>query len=317
MSPARLRTRGSGTVAGLLLAAALSASTPLARGTEASPTTGDDVAAAELPQPNPANTFPIDDANPSGSLPGREERAKRPLEYGYMLMEMTGRGEEALEAQDFARAARYFEALAVAVPEVAVGHRKLCISRSAAGDLDGAVSACRQATKSEGSQSGDLSRLLAALLARPAALSPEELSEFDQVLAHARSQGVDTSELLPLSCELGLRMRDDARLDACVTELAALAPGAAPTISFTWALAMRRGNEAGARKALEQARAASLDPKKVAEMEATTTKAFGSSRPWAIGGIAVALVAGLAALVMARRGSKPKPPLVHATPAKG
>ena len=42
--------------------------------------------------PDGQSRFPIDDANPTASLPAADQRSAHPLEYGYMLLEMTGLG---------------------------------------------------------------------------------------------------------------------------------------------------------------------------------------------------------------------------------
>lgn len=262
-------------------------------------------------EPGPADdlAFPIDDANPKASVPTPEKRSQTPLEFGYFLMELTERGEAALKEKDFPRAARYFDAVAFAVPEVAVGHRKLCLARLGAGDYDGAIPACREATGTEGSQSGDLARFLTALLARPAALSVEETAEFEEVVAHAEQQNVDPKEFLPQVCELAVRTQDAPRLENCVNRMRQLAPQGAMTAAFTWALAMQHHDENGARKALAAARAAAHDPAKLAQMEEATEKAFASGRPWIFAGLGIALLAGIAAFAQWRRGKSDPNPL--------
>lgn len=251
----------------------------------------------------PQAPFPIDDTNPTSSLPSASERTSRPLEYGYLLLELTGRAEEALEAKDFSRAARYFEALTTAVPEAAIGHRKLCQARSGARDVEGAISACRQATASEGALSGDLSRLLTALLARDGAPSPADIDEFDRVARHAEEQHVDPLDVLPQQCSLAVRVRDEARLAACVARLQERAPASTDprTASFAWVLAMWKSDQHAARGAYAAAEAAGHDAEKLAEMKRTMDQAFRSNTPWIWLGLSVAAVAGLGALVLLRR----------------
>ena len=253
-----------------------------------------------------AQAFPIDDANPTSSLPAASERSSRPIEYGYLLLELTGRAEEALAARDFGRAARYFEALTTAVPEAAIGHRKLCMARSGAGDVEGAIAACRQATVSEGALSGDLSRLLTALLARDGMPGPADVDEFDRVARHAEEQKVDPLDILPQQCSLAIRIHDDARLAACVERLRELAPATSDprTASFTWALAMRRKDEPSARQAYSAAESAGLEAPKLAEMKTTMDRVFHANAPWMWLGLSLSAAAGLGAVLLLRRDSR-------------
>lgn len=222
----------------------------------------------------------IDDANPMAALGTEQDRAANPLRTGAVLMEILERADAALTAGDGARAARYFEAVVSAVPEQALGHRKLCEARSLAEDFDGALRACRGALERPGATVEDHLRHLALLVIRPTQPSSEDIEAADRSLAHIEEQQAITPDVLDLSCQLAQRLSDQARLAACVQRLEAIAPRDSRTAAYGWALALRTHDEAAAQAAFERARALQHDPQKLDKMRARMKQEFPSRGPW-------------------------------------
>jgi tetratricopeptide (TPR) repeat protein len=256
-----------------------------------------------------AEKWPIDDANPSASIPSPEVRAKAPMEYGHWLFELTARGEKALSDGDHARATRYFEAVVRLLPEESIGHAKLCEARAGAGAIEEALPECQEAIERPGARVQDYVQFLAVTLARPQAVPAERVIAFDEALDHMEQENVQSAEAQRLNCQLALRQGDDARLATCVDKLTHWAPNDAKTAAFSWARAIRLRDEKGARAALRRAKELGHDPARLKEMQATMTKAFSTNSVWylAIGSFALAL-AGLGLLLVLRWRTTPVRP---------
>jgi predicted Zn-dependent protease len=128
---------------------------------------------------------------------------RAPLEFGYLLMELTDRATRALETGDFPRAVRYFEAVVVAAPERSVGYAKLCQSYAGMNDRARALDACRKSLGAEGVQVADYSRFVALLLKDQKQLGAAELAEMDAIFTHLREEKVDSLAMYELECEVG------------------------------------------------------------------------------------------------------------------
>ena len=104
--------------------------------------------------------FPIDDTNPEASVPPVEKQNEKPLQFGYYLQDLAAKVERAQQKGDTAAVIRYYRAIAKAAPRSPYGPRKLCEVLQSAGDIDGAIVACRTATVIEGTTVGDFRRLI-------------------------------------------------------------------------------------------------------------------------------------------------------------
>jgi hypothetical protein len=211
----------------------------------------------------------IDDDNPERSVPSVEVQNRKPLQFGYFLQDLGGKAEAARKRGDHAAAARYFRALTAAAPESAYGPRQLCLATEAAGDLPGAIIACRTAITREGATVGDYERFVAVALARKEALAPLERKELEAVIGHVESESPGT---IPnrLRCELGLRVADQKVLEACTGVLAKLAPDDPRTVSYQWALALMVRDKAKAVALIDRARTLGMAPDGVARMQQAT-----------------------------------------------
>ncbi len=255
-----------------------------------------------------AEEWPIDDANPSASIPSAEERRKAPLELGRWLFEVTDRAEKALSSGDYARAARYFEAVVRLLPEQSIGHAKLCEARAHAGAIEEALSACREALERPGVRVQDYVRFLAVTLVRPGTVPAEAVQRFDEVLEHVEKEGVQSAEAQQLNCQLALRQNDDSRLTTCVGKLERWAPSDPATAAYTWARAMRLHDEKGARAAFERARELHHDPQKLEAMQAAMTTEFPSRDVWYWAAAGLFTLAGLGLLLALRFRTTPQRP---------
>ncbi len=224
--------------------------------------------------------FPVHDADPMASVPTPTQRDKDPLEFGYHLMDLTDRAEEAAKQKNFRAAGRYFQALGLAVPDESVAFGKACQAFESAGDREQALEMCQAAIAKHGVRVDDFVRLVRLQLAKPTALLPSEVQDIDSELAHLRSERASATLVERLACELALRLKDDVRLRLCTEALAAVAPEDPQTISFSWALAVEKGDYGKARALIERMRKTDIKPDGLRRMEETTEKAIPRWRRW-------------------------------------
>jgi hypothetical protein len=92
----------------------------------------------------------VDSAYPEQSIPDLATRQQDPLRFGYFLMELIDKAAAAFNAQDYERAARFYRAMAKAVPERAAAWSRLCEIHQRTGELVQAEAACLQAIRRPG-----------------------------------------------------------------------------------------------------------------------------------------------------------------------
>jgi len=277
-------------VAGLLFIATLSAS-----------------AFAQDPDPSEnLSRFPIDKANPEKSVPSAAERDKAPLQYGYWLMDVTDLAERALVDKNYEEAAKYYRALAKAVPDVTTAYSKLCTIYQLMNKPVEALAACARPLNLKGVTFEDYSRYLRAMISNASLLKATEIDYADSVVNHLLSLSEpDPVAVLHLSCELAVKLSDAQRLDKCVRVLFTKAPNDAKTVSFQWLLAVRRGKFEEARGLVERARSTKMLPAGVAQMTRATELEFQKSqRRRLYGMVPVAALAVAGAIFLATRRRK-------------
>jgi tetratricopeptide (TPR) repeat protein len=235
---------------------------------------------AELASAQPAlaqsplvSKFSIDDSDPEASVPTPQQAARQPLEMGYHLMLLSERADAATSRGDHVAAAKYWRALAKAVPERSLSFSRMCRSYEAAGDYERAIESCRTALGKAGSTLQDNLQFVRLVLEkRQGALQPRDIEDIDAVSLHLeRELGHEKGPLAAnrMRCQLGVRLGDVSRLQACTDKLNALAPGDASSLVFSWSLAMKRGDLPAAEQMLRRARAAKLPSAALAKMAAT------------------------------------------------
>jgi len=239
--------------------------------------------------------FVVDDVSPLASVPSKEERMRAPLDFGYWLMDVTERADLAFHKGEFERAARYYEAVTVAVPERSVGFTKLCESYRARGDVDRATDACRKGLGLAGVTTADYTQFLELLLVRDARLSAAALADVEAIFAHLRAQSVGPAFLAELECRVGLHEHDEVRLGRCVSELVTHAGQQPRTVSYQWALALLRKDRTQALALVEQGRGIGMTAQEVERMQRVTYAELGRfDRAWllVIGGVLAVLSLG-------------------------
>ena len=214
--------------------------------------------------------FPIDDADPEGSLPDPELLAKGPLQLGYLIQDLAGRAESAEKRGDHAAAIRYLKALSKITPKSAYAPRRLCDELEASGDLATAIMACRTVLTLEGSTAKDYAHFIQLTLAKSGRPTPDERKEMEAVIAHLAAQPNVGIAPATLRCDVALKFEDVKTLEACTQELARLAPKDPRTVSFQWALAVQKKERSAALQLIDKARQAGVSTAGISMMESET-----------------------------------------------
>jgi tetratricopeptide (TPR) repeat protein len=258
-----------------------------------------------------AEAFKLDDRDPVSSVPSAEQAMRKPLQMGYFVMLLIERGKAASERGDQEAALKYYQALAKAVPERSKAFSLLCETRIALNDHAAALEDCKTALGKPGVTVDDNLRFVELMLKKPQALSASEVEDVEAVIAHLEKElaAEKNGPLVAsqLSCELGSRLQDIGRLQACTERLHELAPLQPTTFVYSWSLAVLRRDFEGAKRIMERAKRAGLPADALAKMEAgmELQREQGSSsarwRPLAAGGALLSLLALGAFLFFTRR----------------
>lgn len=226
------------------------------------------------------SAFQIDHANPEASIPSIAARNAKPLEFGYFLQDLATFAEAAKKSGDHLTEARYYGAFTKAVPDSAVGFSKLCEALDSARQREGAVTACRQALGLSGASLKDYVRFVHLTLEKKEPLSPNELEDVTQAVAHLRAAPETRVAGSHLQCEVGVRTESIPLLEECTAALAAAAPRDPKTIAFQWALAVRKGDQDGARTLIGLAKNTGMTADGIARMERATVLLDQGWRRW-------------------------------------
>jgi tetratricopeptide (TPR) repeat protein len=227
----------------------------------------------EVPQADRLSAFAVNDADPEGHLPNAAQANGNPLQFGYLLMDLSAKAQAAANQGDHKAAIKYFRALAKAVPGKAIAHARLCREYEALGDRAAALDACRSALARPGVQADDFDRYVRLTLDHPGDVTRAEKDDLRAVIDHLRA-GKDTRvTAADLECQLAARIDDVVMLDACVRELVAAAPRSPRTVTYDWRLALQRGDAARAAHLIERAREVGVQAPGIAKMvEATQAR---------------------------------------------
>jgi hypothetical protein len=252
---------------------------PTARAEEAErrpPSSNTKGAEETSPPPRGLSQWAVDDADPEKSVPTPEQRDRDPLQFGYYLMDLTEKAGAAAKQGDHRAAAKYYAALAKAVPDRSIAFSKLCSSYEALGQWEQAVDACRAALGRPGVTVGDSIHFVHLVLDKRAALDTVEVDDLSAVVENLKREEKTKTVAAELQCDIGLRLEDVSRLEECTTALAETAPQSAKTISYQWALSVKRRDFGQARQLIERAKAAGMPPEGIARMDEATMAA----EPW-------------------------------------
>src|SRR6478735_3227171 len=215
---ARRRTRRR--VASVATALMLVGATQLvARPAEAADTAAER-AAERAPSDDGLSEWPVDDSDPTKSLPTPAQRDGNPMEFGYHMMDLADKADRAKAKGDFRGVGKYYEAMAIAVPDRAIGYRKSCAGYEKAGDLDKALQMCRGALGAEGLDIGDYLHFAQLVLARPGPLAPSDVEDLTEISTHLKAEAGGMAAGLEVQCNLAQRLDDAKRLDECAVGMA-------------------------------------------------------------------------------------------------
>ena len=244
--------------------------------------------------------WPVDDTDPESSVPSDRKKEHNPLQFGYWLMDLTYKADLATKRSDYQASIKYYKALVKAVPDRSVSYTRLCESYEAAGDWKSAVDACATALTQGGVTVNEYAHYFSVALAKKGALSGQEVDALSSVLDHLRGDPAGSQVVDDLMCQLGVRLEDVNRLEQCTTALAAKSPTDPRTISYQWALALKRGNFDEAAGLIERARATDMKPEGIDHMVRGTEAILATRRrkfyAWGFG--ALAIVFGLGAAIV-------------------
>jgi tetratricopeptide (TPR) repeat protein len=223
-----------------------------------------------------SSKFPINPDAPETSVPSIEARNKAPLEFGYYLQDLAAEGAGAERKQQFGVAARYWATLVKAVPDVATGYRRACKAYEQAGDLAKAIEYCAGALNQHDVQLDDFGQH-ARLVLLKRTLDPNDIVDLDAMVKHLQ-ESKDGQPGLSLAgahiaCELGLRLEDKKRLDACTKTLAQGAPQDPKTLSFRWSYAMLRRDYGEARSLIADLKKAGMPDTAIQKLTTATADA--------------------------------------------
>jgi tetratricopeptide (TPR) repeat protein len=248
--------------------------------------------------------FPINFDDPESQIPTIAERNANALEFGYFLQDLSSEAMKAERNSDWQHAVKFWRASAKAVPDEAVGYSHACRAYQELGDRDNALQYCARALNLRGVMTLDYLRFAALTVAKPTALTPLEIQDLDAAITHLRGQENGTGPAAVIECELGVKLEDEVRLTRCTSVLAKTTPNDPHTLTFEWALAMKRRNYAEARRLLAAMAKTPMTPAALAELrEATDVAAAWWRRPftdprW---GFAVLCLLGLGAFLVIRK----------------
>jgi tetratricopeptide (TPR) repeat protein len=229
--------------------------------------TAADLDAPSRPLGQLSTQFPIDVNNPMAGIPSIEQRNKSPVQFGYWLMDMSVLADNALKKSDYANAAKYFEAIVAAVPDRGVGYSKLCKAYVEGNNREKAVRPCRTALGHEGATVDDHLRYARLLISKPGKLGAQEISDIDAQVKHLLDKKLE-APAHRIACELAVRLDDEKRLESCTAGLTKLEPDELGTVSFQWALAIRKGQFEQADNLIVRARELGMSDEGVAKMQA-------------------------------------------------
>ena len=225
-----------------------------------------DIDAPSRPLGQLSNTFPIDTNNPMAGMPTLAQRNKNPIQFGYWLMDMTVLADNALKKGDFATAAKYFEVVVAAVPDRNIGYSKLCKAYVELNDREKAAKPCRTALAYRGATVEDHFRYARLLISKQGKLDAREIADIDAQVKNLTESKLE-SAAYRIACELAVRLDDEKRLESCTAGLVAIEPTELGTVSFQWALAVKKNDYKQAEALVTRARDLGMTEEGLAKMQ--------------------------------------------------
>jgi tetratricopeptide (TPR) repeat protein len=256
---ARRRLSGLAASATLILCALLGSRSASA---DASPSAASSGAAAPAaaPEPGGLSKWPVDDADPKKSLPTPVQRDGNPLEFGYHLMDLADKADIAKRKGDYGAVAKYYEAMAVAVPDRAIGYRKSCEAYEKTANPAKALDMCRGALGAQGVELADYQHFAQLVFGKEGALTPADVADLSDISSHLKGEPGALAAGLQIQCQLAQRLDDVLRLEECAAAVAKETPNDPKLVIYRWGIAMKQEDYKQAEQLVESARKSALRP---------------------------------------------------------
>jgi hypothetical protein len=207
------------------------------------------------PKSDLGTKFHIDDEHPENtSIPSEKDRNANPLEFGYWIQDLATRADRASHKGDHLKAAKYYEVLATAVPDRAVGAKRACLEYEEAGEHDLAINACARSLMTDGLTVADYEHFVHLVLGKPGRLGDRDVQALDMVIAHMREDPGGKDAIDSLECEIATRTANVAQLRECTANMAARSPDDVQTLTYQWVLAIQEGKFVLAEQLIDRAR---------------------------------------------------------------
>jgi hypothetical protein len=225
----------------------------------------------QQPKSDLGTKFPIDDEHPEKSIPSEKDRNVYPLDFGYWIQDIATRADRASHKGDHLKAAKFYEALATAVPDRAVGAKRACMEYEEAGDRDMAINACARALLGDGLMVGDYQHFVNLVLSKET-LGDRDLQALDMVIAHMREDPGGRDWVDAMECVVATRTGNTAQLRECTANLVAKRPDDTQTITFQWALAVQEAHFGEAARLIDRARDRGMPTDRLDNMQRETAE---------------------------------------------
>ena len=222
--------------------------------------------------------WPVNDADPKKSLPTAAQRDDNPMEFGYHMMDLADKADHAKAKGDFLSVGKYYEAMAVAVPDRAIGYRKACEGYEKAGALEKALEMCRGALGAQGLEVADYLHYTQLVLAKLGPLAQTEIDDLSEISTHLKAEQGGMAAGLSVQCNLAERLDDATRLTECATAVAKETPNDPKLPIYQWGVAMKHEDYAQARTILASARKSSIATPGIDVMDRMTAEQSAPSR---------------------------------------
>lgn len=216
---------------------------------------------------NDAVPWPINDADPSASVPSLEEANKNPLGYGYFLMALTDVAVAAEEKEDWEKARRYYRAIYKGAKDRAVGLQKVCAMDKKLKEYPAALEDCFNVLALDGVEARDFLSYAQLVIESPEALAMAYKDKALNALDHFHKQ--HPVPAMRARCLIGTRFGDQALMELCVPAVLK-GDGEKPTaqsLSFAWQLEVMREDWKAAQARVDQLKSIDADPDTVRAMQ--------------------------------------------------
>jgi hypothetical protein len=134
-----------------------------------------------------------------------------------------------------------------------------------------AAKPCRTALAYRGATVEDHRRYARLLIGKQGNLSTQEIADIDAQVKNLVESKLE-SAAYRIACELAAKLDDTKRLETCTAELVKIEPAELGTVSFQWALAVKRGDFKQAESLIARARDLGMTEEGLTKMQAGMEK---------------------------------------------